>query len=987
MDTELAQACASHGWDALYEEAMAQAGKDLSQETSSGERRAQSPFPFCYDRNPSFSVNMRTGFWRDWHVEKNFGIKGGNYVQFMALMNARIDPKGAPLPDYKETERALRIRFGLSRSISEEWLRECQEALKDPECPGHRLWLNARKRWTRQILVEMGIGYDEFSKRLVIPCHDRNGDLVNARLYLPGAPDRITKMFWQQTSMAGNFLFPPSARNENYVILVEGESDVITLRQFGYNAASGTLGAGNPVPETESKWYVDKEMYVLMDADEPGIEAAAHAIMLLEEDAKSIVRIDLPDWPDRPGNADISDWIGHLLDIGYDDDQVRRELSEHIQNSQVHNAILSHYDQKSRVILFSDALSAQNVKDKLEIKAQVIAKGNARYMLPMLIDAVCPTRGHEYCVNCAMKTRYKGHAQLKIDPRSPMALKLIQIDDERQLTAIKKDAGIVDRCPDLKPKILESVDVDTALLVSTMDEDEDNRDDGIIEKPRREAYILSYKGGHLADTTDYVFEGFIYPTPKTQKLVFLLETARRVSSKYDTMSVTDDVIDILRQFQSDVPYDMMQTVASDISLSSTLIVGRADLHMLYRTVWYSLISFQFMGQVIDHGWIEALVVGDTRCGKSATFKRMSSLFGTGELVDCKMQTAPGVLGAVETSNLTGERYVVPGIMPRQDRRGPIAFDEFSASADSRNSMMDHMSSTRAEGKVKIVKAASAEFWARVRQIYLTNPGQGKLMSDIGGYGVETILKLISQPEDIARFDIAMVVTQGDVSVESLNTVRHPEPPRFSMQAHRLLLQWAWSRRPEQVVWAPNAEQAVVGLATAMYQKYDQSIPLVEPADQRMRIARIAVSIAAQSFSTDSSFQNVVVKPEHVAAASSLYRLLYDKPSMGYDMYSIKVKKDRSIANEDAIVTLFDTRFGKHSVTMAEKLLRTEAFTLQSFQLMVPMHDMDTGNTLQTLSANRCIRQKRSIRTGTSYECTSQFVRFLEQYIHKKSVTD
>lgn len=984
MDTELGQICASHGWDALYEEAIQHSGISLSQETPMGERRAISPFPFSNDRNPSFSVNVQTGMWRDWHTEKQFGIKGGNFVQFVALMSSRLSKEGKPQPDYKEAERALRIRFGISRLINAEWVAECQDAMKDPHCPGHRLWLGARKRWTIEHLVQMGIGYDEYSKRIMIPIYDRNNDLVNARLYLPGAPDHIPKMRWQQSNMNGNFMFPYGARDEGYIILCEGESDVITMRRLGFNAMCGTESSSNPVPEVESGWFRDKDVYILMDADEPGILAATNAISVLESHTKSLVRVDLPEWPDMPSNADASDWVGYLMDRGLDDAQIVKDIFSHLQACQIHRAIISRYDQRALSLTFNEAMSAQNVQDKVQIKVQMMAKGNDRFFMPILIKGGCPASGHDYCRNCSMKGTWHGDATWKIEPRSAIGLKLIQTETERQELIIRRDAGVSTICPDFKMEVTKYIDVDTALLVSTIDEDADMVEEQSSDKPRREAYILAYDGKPLLPSVEYVLEGFIYPSPKTQKMIFLVDSARRISSRYDTMNVNNDAIDVMRQFETSMPFESMKEVSEDISASSTLIIDRLDLHMVYRCVWYSLISFEFMGQIVFHGWLEALIIGDTRCGKSSTFKGMMALFGTGELVDCKMQTAPGILGAVETSAATGERYVVPGIMPRQDRRGPIGFDEFSASRESRASMMDHLSSTRAEGKVKIVKAASAEFMARVRQIYMSNPARGKLMEDIGGYGVETIPYLINQPEDIARFDLAMVVTQKDVSAEAMNTVRHPTVPRFAMEAHRLLLRWAWSRRPDQVIWAEGAEQAVVGLSQVMYKKYDQSIPLVEPADQRMRIARLAVSIAAQCFSTDSTFENLVVRSEHVFAAGSLYKMIYDKPSMGYDVYSVKVRADRSITNEKVVEGIMDGRFGKNNIIMAEKLLRVGIFTVQMFQNLVPMNNMDVSNTVQILSANRCISPARNTRGSNNYELTPQFVRYLECYIIRKS---
>src|SRR5258708_33757812 len=96
-------------------------------------------------------------------------------------------------------------------------------------------------------------------------------------------------------------------------------------------------------------------------------------------------------------------------------------------------------------------------------------------------------------------------------------------------------------------------------------------------------------------------------------------------------------------------------------------------------------------------------------------------------------------------------------------RGPILMDEFVSGKIDKIGIVEQLSSTRSEGIVRISKAASALFNARVRLLWSANPGRGRLLRDIATYGVEIIPKIIPQPEDIARFNFALPVSQHDVS--------------------------------------------------------------------------------------------------------------------------------------------------------------------------------------------------------------------------------
>ena len=70
----------------------------------------------------------------------------------------------------------------------------------------------------------------------------------------------------------------------------------------------------------------------------------------------------------------------------------------------------------------------------------------------------------------------------------------------------------------------------------------------------------------------------------------------------------------------------------------------------------------------------------------------------------------------------------------------------------------------------------------------------------------------------------------------------------------------------------------------MGNKYSSRIPLVEPADQRLKLARLSVAAAACVFSTDDG-TNVIVKPEHVEFVYDYLISLYDTRALGYDRFS------------------------------------------------------------------------------------------------------
>jgi hypothetical protein len=87
----------------------------------------------------------------------------------------------------------------------------------------------------------------------------------------------------------------------------------------------------------------------------------------------------------------------------------------------------------------------------------------------------------------------------------------------------------------------------------------------------------------------------------------------------------------------------------------------------------------------------------------------------------------------------------------------------------------------------------------------------------------------------------------------------------------------------------------------MGNKYTSKVPVVEAADQRIKIARLAVATACCVASTDD-FEKVIVKPEHINFVVDFMNKLYSTKSFGYDKLS-EQEKSSSDQSDDSISKL------------------------------------------------------------------------------------
>jgi hypothetical protein len=92
---------------------------------------------------------------------------------------------------------------------------------------------------------------------------------------------------------------------ESAVAIVEGEKDCDSLAKIGVLATCNAGGAGKWKPE-HSNWLRGRNVCILPDNDAPGRNHARSVALSLQNLAKSVRIVELPDLPPK---GDVSDWI------------------------------------------------------------------------------------------------------------------------------------------------------------------------------------------------------------------------------------------------------------------------------------------------------------------------------------------------------------------------------------------------------------------------------------------------------------------------------------------------------------------------------------------------------------------------------------------------------------------------------------------------------------------------------------------------------
>ena len=144
--------------------------------------------------------------------------------------------------------------------------------------------------------------YDRFRNRLMFPIIDVRGNVVGfgGRVLDDSKPKYLnsneTVIFNKRRNLFGlNFA---KKTKEKYMILVEGNIDVITLHQFGFDNAIASLGTSLTEDHANLLSRYTEQVVLTYDSDEAGQRAAQRAIPMLEKVGIKVKVLNMKDAKD-----------------------------------------------------------------------------------------------------------------------------------------------------------------------------------------------------------------------------------------------------------------------------------------------------------------------------------------------------------------------------------------------------------------------------------------------------------------------------------------------------------------------------------------------------------------------------------------------------------------------------------------------------------------------------------------------------------------
>ena len=818
-------------------------------------------------RTPSLAINLKNGGARCHNP--NCAKRIGNVVHFESEKNG-IAEHAAAKNLYAEFVRPV-IPFATVANFHANLL--------------------SSKRYITLVQRDMGLsvgdirrfklGLDLTTHRIIIPIYDNWHQLVNYRNYrLPSERTGSDVKIYNLKGHGRCDLFPHQAiqhyRINKPLYFMASEKETMLAIGMGLQAICTTTGEGS-WDESFNEYIKDYEIRIIYDNDRAGVDAAEKIKRSFATVARNTISLKIPFKTARPDRKDFADYVlkekGNIQRLlQFNSKAVRRSVPK-VKGSRSGDPKVVGGDSVTPLLdtpklppyynseqLFDIADMRSNIEllnHRIRCQAVVAAKAQNTYTVPW-----------------KFRVKLKGKPETSHElPMGRELLRFVRATDEQVLQQLQMLVGVKKDEAEITP--YEHITAHEVEVIPTAVVDRDV------------PYVMQrcfYFGKSIEANVPYYLD--IIPTSeiRTQETIGIITDCIPISKSIDNFNFNDPMLHELNCFapsDNQDPYDKLTELANEISERYTKVYNRLDWHLVALLTWASPIGWKFPHESeLQRGWVNSLVVGDTETGKSKVAKSLRTLFNCGVYVSAENCTFVGLVGGAIKMG-SGQLMLRWGRIPLSDKQ-LVVLEELSGLSVGE---ISNMSDVRSSGVARLDKGGlSSETNARTRLLCISNVRAEKKTLSNYLYGVHAIQELIGHGEDIARFDMVTTLVDKEVSNSTINEVREVATQvTFTPELIQKLIHFIWALSPEQIHFTEAAHAKCLQETLALSTEYHPSVPIFKGGSGRYKLARVATAIACFLFSWDG--QQVVVTEKHIATAAKVLRLLYNKPSLGYQEFS------------------------------------------------------------------------------------------------------
>ena len=815
------------------------------------------------ETNPSASVNTLENLF---HCKVcNVGYSEAGFIQHLL---------GCSYLDAKRIQRLFE-----TNETKAEWQKEvtCQDSTRA---------LAHSFKITDKVIDELCIGTPAGAQAsLAFPVFMFN-HLMDIRTYTPnGNPKCKSRRNCPSGLIIPYDIITESPENK-YIIICAGEKDMAVARSFGFNAMTITGGEG-ALPK-DMNIFKQRKVAICYDNDDAGKRGAkALAIELLKVTPYVKIVTNYYEVIKEP-KEDITDFFNKY-------NKTKADLVAYLQSTPFYQP--SESDLKSNLpqVDLLTASKPNNINKMLQSNIQVVSVSEQAFATPAAVLAEKYKLTGE---NDTMLVNEFKEWELKDDTIQDI---LHLIDNNFKAETIEKNLRTILKIPAKERCVsIKTLTKQTVFKAYVTDLFETTALD--THPMEYTAYCINTK---LESGKKYLVTYKLVPHPyKGNQLIMLITKAVQASDSVSNFTINDEVKKNLK-----VISDMSGTVTEKIQTLTNKVKGilgyngNDTLIQALDLSYHTVLEFNFGSFKNVRGYLDTLIIGESRVGKSSTAEALRKTYELGVFTSLagNSATIPGLIGG---SNKTATGYQTrAGIIP-QNHKGLIIFEEFGK---SNNNVISELTDIRSSNEVRITRVSGTiTLPAMVRMIALTNvKNTNGIPKAIAAYpnGISIVTELVDTAEDIARYDLIVVLS--DKGASAIDPFWQPEQP-LSSDVYKTRVRWVWSRTPEQIIIDRDIGLYIMQVANELNALYGCHIKFFG-TEAWKKISRLAIAIAGYVVSTDETFEKIIVKKEHVDYAKDFFKRIYDNPTFKLKEYVDHERKYSTIDKEgiDLLQDIYD----------------------------------------------------------------------------------
>jgi hypothetical protein len=706
--------------------------------------------------------------------------------------------------------------------------------------------------------------------------------LLDTRTYSPDTVPKCRSRIGGTNGLIIPFDLWHDTPHNKWTVLCAGEKDMAVARSHGFNAI--TITGGENMKPIMPAYFKNRLVAICYDNDDAGKSGAIKIADFLFKHG-AIVKVVQTFHKGMELKEDITDYFNKYR-------KTRNDLIKCIEETPLH---VPEHGCKTQLVTLHQATLPQNTGKVLRANVQVVAVTDTVFTMPTELVAT------KFMLSNSEKgdSMYVNEARTWALDEDTMADVLHLVDNgfkEKQLQENYKrltKVPIVERCVRMVHHGRYTV---YKAVVTDMFETASDSDHMPMEYT---VYSINHR---LESGKKYTATFKIVPHPyQGQQLTMILWDIEQASDSIADFKLGDNEKAHLEAFRSIVQQQGVKDAIQQFVNKSKGLIGYNGNNLLIETIdlaYHTPLEFH-MGQFRNvRAYLDTIVVGESRMGKSSTADTLRKTYGLGTFVSLagNSATIPGLVGG---SNKVGNGYQTKAGLIPQNHKGLMIFEEFGK---CKSDISSELTDIRSSNEVRITRVAgSLTLPAMVRMITLSNVKTlaSKDIRSIASYpnGLAVIKELVGSAEDIARYDIMLVLSDRGNSIS--DPYWQADTP-FTTDEYRTRIRWAWSRTPEQIEITEEIGHYIYQQANLLNKDYDTHIK-VFGTEAWKKLTRIAIAVAAYTVST-TDYNNLVVLQEHVDYAVDYMRTLYDNPTFKLKEF-VEHERQFSTTDENSVALL------------------------------------------------------------------------------------